>query len=116
MKNKLVLLCIICVLPQFLYSQSYEDWDDHDVIRFYEKISLDANTLDEDGEEIEELYVTTKVEEGLYEVEVRKISSKLYQIIGTNIFMYFRFSPYLYTYDEGVLEVSYNSGIYYGKP
>jgi len=81
-----------------------------------EKIDLDSYTLDEDGEEIDEIYVPTKVEDGVYEVEVYKISSKLYRIQGTNIYMYFRYSPYLYSYDEGVLEVSYNSGTFYEEP
>jgi len=105
---------IISALPTFC--QSYEDWEDHDVIRFYEKIDLEYNTLDEDGEEIDAIYVPTKIEDGTYKVEVYKVSSKLYQIRGTNIYMYFRFSPFLYNFDEGVLEVSYGSGTFYEEP
>ncbi len=115
MKRNLILLLIIA-FPSVVFSQSYKDWDDHDVVRFYKKIDLDYNTLDEDGEEIDEIYVPTKIEDGTFEVEVRKVSSKLYQIYGTNIYMYFRYSPYLYNYDEGILEVSYNSGTFYEEP
>lgn len=115
MKGKLVLLLIIAI-PSLAFSQNYREWDDHDVVRFYKKIDLEYNTLDEDGEEIDEIYVPTKVENGTYEVEVRKVSSKLYQIYGTNIYMFFRYSPYLYNYDEGILEVSYNSGTFYEEP
>ena len=99
------------------YGQDYKEWDNHDVIRFYKKVELDYNSLDKDGEEIEEVYVPTKkIDDGTYEIEVKKVSSKLYQISGTNIYMYFRYSPYLYNFDEGILEVSYNSGTLYEKP
>lgn len=98
------------------YSQDYKDWEEHDVVRFYKKIELDSYSLDEEGEEIGEIYIPTKVEDGTYEVEVYKVSSKLYQITGTNIYMYFRYSPYLYSYDEGVLEVSYSTGAFYEEP
>lgn len=116
MNNRILLTLAMVLFPQLIFSQSYEDWDEHDVARFYKKIELDSYTLDEDGEEIDEIYVPTKVEDGLYEVEVYKISSQLYQIRGTGIYMLFRYLPYLYNYDEGVLEVSYNSGTFYEKP
>ena len=115
MKINLILLLTITI-PSLVYSQSYKDWDDDDVVRFYKKIDLDYDTLDEDGEEIDEIYIPTKIDDGTYEVEVRKVSSKLYQIYGTNIYMYFRYSPYLYNYDEGILEVSYSSGTFYEEP
>ena len=113
---KKLIVSVLFFFPLISFSQSYEDWDEHDVIRFYKKIELDSYSLDEDGEEIDEIYVPTKVDDGLYEVEVYKVSSKLYQIRETNIYMLFRYSPYLYNYDEGVLEVSYNSGTFYEKP
>lgn len=114
---KKIIFIFLIVLTYTSYGQEYKDWDNHDVIRFYKKVELDYNSLDEDGEEIDAVYVPTKkVEDGIYEVEVKKVSSKLYQISGTNIYMYFRYSPYLYNYDEGILEVSYNSGTLYEKP
>ncbi|MEQ8926074.1 MAG: hypothetical protein RLO81_09700 [Fulvivirga sp.] len=111
-----LLLFIISCLSTISYSQSYKDWDEHDVIRFYKKIDLEYYTLDEDGEEIDEIYVPTKVESGTYEVEVYKVSSNLYKINGTEIYMFFRYSPYLYSYDEGILEVNYNLGIFFEQP
>lgn len=116
--KKLVLLVIAILgfLPVSSIAQSYKEWKDHDVVRFYKKVDLDSYSLDKEGEEIEEIYTPTKIDNGQYKVEVTKVSSKLYQIRGTNIYMYFRYSPYLYTYDEGILEVSYNSGTFYEKP
>ena len=115
MKARLFYLLLVAI-PSFAFGQNYRQWNDHDVIRFYKKIDLDYNTLDEDGEDIYAIYVPMKVDDGLYEVEVRKVSSKLYQIYGTNIYMLFRYSPYLYNFDKGILEVSYNSGTFYKKP
>ena len=109
-------MTFLMVIPIVSSGQTFREWDDHDVIRFYEKLELDSYTLDEDGEEIDEVYIPTKIDDGLYEVEVYKISSKLYRIQGTNIYMFFRYSPYLYSYDEGILEVSYYSSTFYEKP
>ncbi|WP_299577475.1 hypothetical protein [uncultured Sunxiuqinia sp.] len=114
--KKLFIALTLVILGTTAFSQSYKAWDEHDVVRFYEKVELASYSLDEDGEEINEVYVPTKVKDGVYEVEVRKISSKLYQIVGTSIYMYFRYSPYLHTYDDGILEVSYSSGTFYENP
>ncbi|HZL11695.1 MAG TPA: hypothetical protein VFC65_17055 [Prolixibacteraceae bacterium] len=117
MKKNLVLILLVFFMSASLtFGQDYKEWDDHDVVRFYEKIDLDSYTLDDEGEEINEVYVPTKVEDGNYEVEVYKISALLYRIQDTNIYMFFRYSPYLYSYDDGILEVSYNSGTFYEKP
>jgi len=97
--------------------QSFKNWEAHDVMRFYEKIELEAFTLNEHGEEIDVIYVTTRgVKDGTYKVEVNKVSSKLYQIRGTNIYMYFRFSPFLFSFDKGILEVSSSRGRFYEEP
>lgn len=109
-------IILLLVVSSTSNAQNYLEWQQHDVSRFYEKIDLDYNTLDDEGEEIDAIYVPTRIDAGLYEVEVYKVSYKLYQIRGTNIYMYFRYSPYLYNYDEGVLSVSYGSGTFYEKP
>ena len=118
MKRTTILIVLsLFVLQVLTFGQNYKEWDEHDVVRFYEKIDLEYYTLDDEGEEIDEIYVPTKkVEDGLYEVAVYKISSKLYRIQGTNIYMFFRYPPYLYNFDEGILEVSYNSGTFYEEP
>ncbi len=104
-------------------AQDYKEWDHHDITSYYEKkeITLDYNSLDKDGNELYNrtiiYFVPTKIKDGVYEVEVNdKISSKLWQIKGTNTYILFRYNPYLYKYDEGILEVSYSYGIFYKKP
>jgi hypothetical protein len=123
MRKKLFFTVWFSCLSICLFAQQYKQWDNHDVIRFYEKkeITLDSNSLDEEGNDIYNrtitYFVPTKVKDGVYEIEVsEKISSKLWQIKGTNIYMYFRYNPYLYKFDEGILNVSYSSGIFYKKP
>ena len=114
--NKNLIFVLLLFLPFIGFGQTYKVWDDHDVVRFYEKIDLESYTLDNEGEEIQEIFVPTKIKDGVYEVEVYKISSKLYKIQGTNIYMYFRYPPYMYSYDDGILVVSYNTGTFYKKP
>jgi hypothetical protein len=109
-------ISVFILFPIFALSQTYEDWDDHDVTRFYEKIDLPSDALDKEGESIDEVYVPTTVEDGTYEIEVYKVSSKLYQIRETNIYMYFTFTPFLFSFDKGILKVSYNSGTFYEEP
>lgn len=122
MKRELLFIVSFVILSFNLFAQQYKEWDDHDVVRFYEKkeITLESNSLDEDGNDIYDrtitYFVPTKVKDGIYEVEVsEKVSSNLWQIKGTNIYMYFRFNPFLFRFDEGVLEVSYSSGTFYEK-
>lgn len=115
MKKYIFLVFVIIGVSYSMYGQYYKDWTDHEIIRFYEKVELDSYSLNEDGDEISSIYTPTKVNDGVYEVELRKISYKLYQIIGTNIYMYFRYPPHLYNYDEGILDVSYSEGIFYEK-
>jgi hypothetical protein len=95
---------------------NWENWAQHDIARLYEKVELDSYSIDKDGNEINEVFVPTKIDNGTYKVEVYKISSKFYQVKGTNIYMYFRYAPYMYNYDKGVLDVSYSSAIFYKKP
>jgi len=122
MKTKFFIIFCLMFAVKTSFGQQYKDWEEHDVIKFYEKkeIDLDYDTLDEDGEEIYNsnliFYVPTQIKSGLYEIEVYdKVSSTLWQIKGTNTYMKFRYTPYLYRYDEGVLDVSYGSGTFYKK-
>ena len=112
----LMVFAFLVFLPFIGFGQYYKSWDNHEVVRFYEKIDLDSYTIDNEGEEIEEIYIPTKIKDDIYEVEVYKLSSKLYKIQGTNIYMYFRYPPYMYSYDNGIVVVSYNSGTFYKKP
>lgn len=123
MKIQLLFLLLFTSFSSSIFSQSYKKWEAHDVVRFYEKkeIALDYNSLDKDGNDLYDstltYFVPSKIKDGVYEIEVyEKISSKLWQIKGTNTYLLFSYTPYLYKYDEGILEVSYSSGTFYKKP
>ncbi|MDE5422123.1 hypothetical protein L3073_07875 [Ancylomarina sp. DW003] len=122
MNFRILLLMYLVFITTISFGQQYKEWEEHDVVKFYEKkeITLEYNSLDENGDDMYDndiiYYVPTKVKDDVYEIEVyEKVSSKLWQIKGTNIYMKFRYNPYLYKWDEGVLEVSYNSGTFYKK-
>jgi len=117
MKNqKYFIIFFLSLIAGQTIGQAYSQWENHYVKRFYKKIQLDSYTLDKNGEEIDEIYVPTKVEEGIYEIEVHKVSSKIYQISGKNIYMLFQFMPFLFSFDKGILKVSGNTGTFYKKP
>jgi hypothetical protein len=122
MRPLIILPLIFFIVSNSTFGQSYKEWDKHDVVKFYAKkvFELDYDWLDENGDDIYNreivYYAPTRVDDGVYEVEVGdNPSSSLWQIKGTNIYMKFRYIPYLYRWDEGILEVSYGSGVFYEK-
>ena len=122
--KKLQLINVLLLLFIPLSAQEYRNWDSHDVIRFYEKkeVSLGYNSLDQNGDPISNqnliYFVPVNIKAGIYDIEVyEKISSKLWKIKSSNIYVYFRYNPYLYKFDEGVLVVdNYSGGTFYKKP
>ncbi len=139
MLKKLIIIGIVLVISSATNAQEYKKWESHDIVRFYEKkeitlkkneyIDLDYNVLNEDGETFSEnridyddtsygqltYFTPTKVKSGLFEIEVNeKISSKLWGIRGVNIYILFRFNPFLWKWDEGILDTSNKT--FYKKP
>ena len=89
--------------------------DNHDVKGVYIEVE------DEDDADIEEngryFQKYRSLSSDIYEVEVsEKVSSKLWKIKGTKFFMFFRYNPYLYKYDEGILDWGGYDGTFYKKP
>lgn len=90
--------------------------EEHDVVGVYEKVDLDYGTLDDEGEEISFVLVKTNLKNGMYSIEIGdKVNSTIYGVRGSNLYLKFRYSPYLYKFDEGVLNWSYGSGTFYEK-
>lgn len=94
---------------------SSQDVEKHDVIAVYERIDFDNETLDENGDEIQFVLVKKSLKEGQYKIEIgNRINSNIYEVRGTNIYLKFRFPPFLYTFDEGVLDwPRYGYGTFY---
>jgi hypothetical protein len=106
---KKILLSILCLCTSFTYAQSLDDLDSYSIDKVYKKIELDYGTLDEDGDEVDYIFVETEfdVDRGKYEIEITDGPGDLYEIIGTNYFVtfssYYGFARYK---DECILEVT----------
>lgn len=110
-----LLLVSLTMIPIYANDPSYKKWDDHDVKGIYIEIKNESDAdLEEDGRYFEKY---RRLYRGVYEVEVsEKVSSKLWKIKGTDYFLLFRYNPYLYKFDEGVLEWDGYDGTFYKKP
>lgn len=138
MLKKLFIIGLLLIISIATNAQEYKKWESHDVVLYYEKneitlkkneyVDLDNDVLDENGETFYKnrinyddtsygqftYFTPTKVKKGIFEVEVNeKIASKLWQIKGINLYILFRFNPFLFKWDEGVLDTS--NGIFYKK-
>ena len=90
----------------FSISFSQDEYEEHDIDEFYKKIELDYGTLDEDGNEIDFVFVKTDLEQGKYEIEITDGPGDLYEIKGTDYFIKFKFYYGYASYaDEGILVV-----------
>lgn len=114
---KLSLFAILLMFPFTLMAQDpeYKKWESHDVKGLYIEIE---NENDADFEEDGRYFQRTKrLSRGEYEVEVNeKVSSKVWKIKGTKFYILFRFNPFLYKFDKGVLEWTGSNGTFYKKP
>lgn len=79
-------------LSHITNAQNLDNLDSYDVEEFYMKVELENNSLDEDGDDIDFVFVKTKVnlDEGLYEIEITDGPGDLYEIKGTDLFVTFR--------------------------
>jgi len=112
---KIFIAVLILIAPYALYSQDYEE---HEIEEFYKKIEVDSGTLDEDGDEIDFIFVETELDQEKYEIEITDGPGDLYEIKGTNYYIEFRFYYGYAGYgEEGILEVGSSawSSIFYKK-
>lgn len=124
MKNLLLVFVMLLVPLTILKAENseYQDWENEEVVGIYKEISV-YEAMDygyteefEDGNETR-YFTKVRLDEGLYEVEVKeKVSSRFWSINYTRYFMKFRYNPYLYKYDEGVLDWNGYDGIFYKEP
>lgn len=100
----------------------FHNWENEDVVKFYAQFSAyndeDAESKHYFYKEVDGLYFYS-IELGFdaYEIEIeKKVASKFYKVKGSNVYLEFRYEPYLYKYDEGVLDCANSSGTFYKKP
>lgn len=113
MKKSILLLAFI-IISTISYGQNLEDLDSHTVDEFYKKVELDYGTLDEDGDEIEYVYVKTKLDKGDYKIDLTDGDGDLYEIKDTDIYVkfngYFGYAGYS---TECIMKVDYYSATVY---
>lgn len=110
---KKTILTLLFLLPISLLAQNLDDLDSYDVESFYKKVELEDDSLDEDGDEIDFVFIKTEIDldSGLYEIEVSDGSGDLYQIRGTELYVTFRgYFGYAGYSEECIMEVT---GSYY---
>jgi len=72
----------------------------------YAKVQLDSGTLDEEGDEIDHIYVESSLKPGRYEIEIADGPGDLYEIKGTKYFLKFQgYYGYAGYGQEGILIV-----------
>lgn len=106
--KKFKYIILIILAPLFsLQGQSLEDLDDYSVEKFYKKLELDYGTLDDDGEEIDFVFIETELDRGKYQIELSDGPGDLYHIKDTDIYItfshYFGYAGYG---TECILEVT----------
>ena len=105
--RKTIILLILLTIP--ILSQSYYNWENYTVDKFYEKVDLDYGTLDQNGDQIDYIYIEKEVDAGIYEIEITDADGDLYEIKGTNLFIKFlTYYGYAGYGEEGILEVNQN--------
>lgn len=103
---------------------NYKNWSHEDVVALYVEISEDEakrNGFDESYPSYSKVryFQKCRLSSGLYEVEVYdRVDSHFWGIHYTSpkMFMKFRYNPYLYNFDEGLLEWDGYDGVFYKKP
>ena len=114
---KSILAIILFLLSVNIFSQSLDELESYTVDEFYKKIDLEYGTLDEDGNNIREIYVPTDIDlqSGKYEIQLSDGPSDLYEILNTDLYIsfigYYGYAGYS---DDCILEIGYyNSATVY---
>lgn len=86
---------------------------EHAIEEIYQKVNLESGTLDENGDELDFIFVPAKLKTGKYEIEVADGPGDLYEIKGTDYYIKFRlYYGYAGYGQEGLLIIdtySYNN-------
>lgn len=109
-------------------NRNYHNWESEDIEGFYVELEECENDDQADyysrtyyeGEYICEwgrYFAKTSVNSGVGQVELgEKVSSKLFALKGTNLFIHFKWTTSLSKWDEGVIDVFASRGTFYLKP
>lgn len=105
-------LAVILVLFTSFKIDKTETLEEHSIDQVYSKVELDSGTLNEDGEDIDFIFVEDEIKAGRYEVSIADGPGDLYEINGTDYFIKFiGYYGYAGYGEEGLLIInSYGTG------
>ncbi|WP_443703960.1 hypothetical protein [Prevotellamassilia timonensis] len=100
----------------------WKEWEDTDV-KIYVELEgcesieeaqeYDLSAIEEDNR----YFVSKSISSGTYEVEMgEKVNSRMWKVNHTNIFLKFKFNPWLWRWDKGIIETFGNKGTFYKNP
>lgn len=68
-------------------------------------------------EEDDRYFIEKTIPSGIYEVEViEKVNSSMWKLRDTNLFLKFRYTPWLYKWDKGIIDTFAGKGTFYKNP
>ena len=89
-----------------LQAQNLNELDNYEVDKFYKKIDLARETLDEGGRPISFVLEPTTISSGNYQIELTEGPGDLYKVRGSNLYLKLRgHYGYVSYRDECILKV-----------
>ncbi len=107
--KKILFIVVIILAVQTAFAQEYLNWTSYQIEGFYVKKELPQGSLDENGNNIRVIFMTTEINNGVYDIEITDANGDFYNIKGTDFYLKFRtYYGYAGYGDKGVLTVSYS--------
>lgn len=112
--KKVLLILLLALSPVFAFA------DKEDVQYFYEEIALDKKCLVKDSwgniKEAETILVEThNLEEGTYEVQLKKVGDHIYHIIGTKLYIEMKYCYEYFMFEDVILKIKKYGNRIYGE-
>ena len=121
MKTLLKILALALCIPLFVSAKPMgsQETEAYTISKIYEKIELDRGSKVIDGwgnvEDAKAVLVPTEIDRGRYDVEITRISSNLYQICGTSLFIETKYCYEYATREEVLLNITSTYGYDLGE-
>ena len=121
MKSPLKILVLALCLPLFISAipKDSQETETYTICKIYEKIELDrgSKVIDSWGnvEDAQAVLVPTEIDRGRYDVEITRISSNLYQICGTSLYIETQYCYEYATREEVLLNITSTYGYNLGE-
>ncbi len=121
MKTLLRILALAVCIPLFVSAKPIDsqDSESYTIYKIYEKIELDrgSKVIDSwgDVEDAQVVLVPTEIDRGRYDVEITRISSNLYQICGTSLYIETKYCYEYATREEVLLNITSTYGYDLGE-